>query len=504
MGNVNRLAAQYIRMSTELQRYSLSNQQIAIEQYAEAHRLEIVQTYADGGRSGLGLRGRDALQQLLADVTSGQAPYDTILVYDVSRWGRFQDTDESAHYEFICRRAGKRVIYCAEPFDNDGSPMTAIVKGLKRVMAGEYSRELSVKVFEGQSRLAMRGFHVGGRACYGMRRMIIDANGQPRGVLEFGQRKAMQRDRIVLIHGPAEEVAAVRNVFSWFLNERLTYLDIAERLAAQQVPPPVGKLSWNRTLVRGMLGNEKYTGSMVYNRTTSRLSTPKKRNPPSAWIRVMAAFEPIIDSATFEAVQKKIEANPRKYPTDLLAQYLRSVLQIKGRLSSTLLRNLHGGPAPETMRHHFGSMYKAFEAIGYDQLNDSHPASRRWQTTRTILDSSILWLIECLQNRGLTAVRTSLRGIKIDDSFLTYVTVPWYSTQHKAFQIALHKTADAVVVTDLNLQNTPFHWAVCDPVVHRWRTLILQSDRQFEKMQPWLCDKNEVVNRLVSLYFHRS
>jgi hypothetical protein len=32
-----------------------------------------------------------------------------ILVLDVSRWGRFQDIDESAYYEFLCRRAGMQV-----------------------------------------------------------------------------------------------------------------------------------------------------------------------------------------------------------------------------------------------------------------------------------------------------------------------------------------------------------------------------------------------------------
>lgn len=52
--------------------------------------------------------------------------------------------DESAHYEFICKRAGVRVAYCAEQFDNDGSLLSSIIKNIKRVMAAEYSRELSV------------------------------------------------------------------------------------------------------------------------------------------------------------------------------------------------------------------------------------------------------------------------------------------------------------------------------------------------------------------------
>ena len=60
---------------------------------------------------GLRIDGRQGLKDLIADVVLGRADFDHILVYDVSRWGRFQDADESAHYEFICKQAGVRVEY---------------------------------------------------------------------------------------------------------------------------------------------------------------------------------------------------------------------------------------------------------------------------------------------------------------------------------------------------------------------------------------------------------
>lgn len=88
-----------------------------------------------------------SFEQLIEDVQAGVADFSTILVYEISRWGRFQDADESAYYEYICKRAGTSVRYCAEQFENDGSPVSAIVKGVKRAMAGEYSRELSVSSF---------------------------------------------------------------------------------------------------------------------------------------------------------------------------------------------------------------------------------------------------------------------------------------------------------------------------------------------------------------------
>src|SRR6266702_4014307 len=80
-------AAQYVRMSTEHQKYSTENQAEAILQYAARRGIEIVRTYADEGKSGLRLDGRDALKQLIEDVQSGTADFTIILVYDVSRWG---------------------------------------------------------------------------------------------------------------------------------------------------------------------------------------------------------------------------------------------------------------------------------------------------------------------------------------------------------------------------------------------------------------------------------
>jgi DNA invertase Pin-like site-specific DNA recombinase len=88
--------AQYLRMSTEHQRYSTEHQALAISQYAAARGYQIVQTYADRGISGVSMRGRDGLKRLLADVIGDGADYTLILVYDVSRWGRFQNRPSGA------------------------------------------------------------------------------------------------------------------------------------------------------------------------------------------------------------------------------------------------------------------------------------------------------------------------------------------------------------------------------------------------------------------------
>jgi DNA invertase Pin-like site-specific DNA recombinase len=212
--------AQYVRMSTEHQQYSTENQADIIAQYAKSHQMVVVKTYADHGRSGLSLAGREGLTQLLRDVEVGVAEFAAILVYDVSRWGRFQDADESAYYEYVLKRAGIRIHYCAEPFENDGSLPSSLLKTLKRTMAGEYSRELSVKVFAGQCRLIELGFRQGGLAGYGLRRQLLDYSGHAKAILSIGERKSLQTDRVVLILGPDEEMATVRNIYSMFINEQ--------------------------------------------------------------------------------------------------------------------------------------------------------------------------------------------------------------------------------------------------------------------------------------------
>jgi len=269
-------AAEYVLMSTEHQRYSTENQADAIRHYVAARGFTIIRTYADEGKSGLRLDGRDALKQLFNDVQSGEAEFCAILVYDVSRWGRFQDADESAYYEHICRRAGIAVHYCAEHFENDGSPISTIVKGVKRAMAGEYSRELSTKVFAGQCRLIELGFRQGGPAGFGLRRMLVDQAGAIKGELARGEHKSIQTDRVVLAPGPDEEITIVYEIHRAFVAEEKSEQQIADRLNQRGILTDL-KRAWTRGAVHQILINEKYIGNNVWNRVSFRRKAPALR-----------------------------------------------------------------------------------------------------------------------------------------------------------------------------------------------------------------------------------
>ena len=115
-------AASYVRTATKPQQDSISNQVCAIREYAKRYGMQIVKEYFDEGKSGLNVQDRESLTQLIRDVQNGQITFSFVLLYDVSRWGRFQDADESAYYEYICRLAGVSVHYCAPHLEQDNGP----------------------------------------------------------------------------------------------------------------------------------------------------------------------------------------------------------------------------------------------------------------------------------------------------------------------------------------------------------------------------------------------
>lgn len=362
-------AAQYVRMSTEHQRYSTENQSDAIHQYAEQRSLEVVRTYADEGKSGLRLDGRDALKRLIDDVQKGKADFTTILVYDVSRWGRFQDADESAYYEYTCRRAGIAVQYCAEQFENDGSPVSTIVKGVKRAMAGEYSRELSAKVFAGQCRLIEIGYRQGGPAGYGLRRMLVDQNGTHKGALARGEHKSIQTDRVILVPGAAIEIEAVQWMYRAFVEEGKLEHEIADLLNSRHVQTEDGR-SWTRGRVHQVLTNPKYVGDNVWNRISYKLKKLRIRNEPEMWVRSNGAFEPIVERHLFDAAQAIIQNRSRRITEEDMLDRLQSLYQARGHLSGLIIDEAEDLPSSSTYSARFGSLSRAYQLVGFTPERD--------------------------------------------------------------------------------------------------------------------------------------
>lgn len=371
-------AAQYLRMSTEHQQYSLENQSAAISAYAQKNGFVLVDTYSDAGKSGLLLKERIALQRLLSDVVNGTAKYEAILVYDVSRWGRFQDTDEAAHYEFLCRQNGVPVHYCAEPFTVGRSLPNALMKALKRVMASEYSRELSTRVREGSRRVSESGFRTGGEPGYGLRRMLVSGNRDPKCVLKTGERKSLQSDRVVLVLGPEAEVACVKSIYRMFVQEGKWPTAIAAELNAKGVPY-LGhtRNEWYPIAVDRILKNPKYWGCSVFGQSSFLLRTHRTHHPQNQWTVTRGAWEGIVDQQTFDRAQAIFKSQTvHRTDSELLAD-LRALLNERGTLSEKLVNESRNLPSVRPFTRRFGSLCEAFERVGYIGLRLSATHTRR-------------------------------------------------------------------------------------------------------------------------------
>jgi DNA invertase Pin-like site-specific DNA recombinase len=362
-------AAQYLRMSTEHQQYSPDNQAATIQQYADDKGYNIVSTYSDEGRSGVTTGGRSGLLQLIDDVESGRCGFAAILVYDVSRWGRFQNPDEAAVYEVRCRWAGVPVHYCAEPFENDGSVISSLMKTLKRAMAAEYSRELSAKVTEGHLRMLARGYHQGGFPCFGLQRVLIDADGQRKQILRFGERKNLQSDRVILEPGPQAHIDIVNEVYRRYLDgEQQTSLVAAlnERGDFQ-----TSGRRWTEGAMRRMLTSECYIGNIVWGKQDGKLGRSRRAVAQSNWIRQEAAFPNVVELSLFQQVQAEIAKRKRHYSTEEMLVGLRMLLKKHGTLNKAMIDKAKGVASAPAIARRFGSLKAAYEKIGFQAVQNN-------------------------------------------------------------------------------------------------------------------------------------
>jgi DNA invertase Pin-like site-specific DNA recombinase len=477
--------AQYVRMSTEHQQYSLENQAIAIQKYAEAHSFKIVSTYSDAAKSGLVLKRRPGLSQLLQDVASGRSGYRAILVYDVSRWGRFQDTDESAHYEFLCKLAGIPVHYCAEVFANDGTLASLIMKALKRTMAGEYSRELGVKVLDGQRRLAAMGFKQGGMSGYGLRRLLVSGDRQPKQPLAFGERKSLSADRVILIPGPAHEVQTVRDIYRMLISDGLSIYAIARELKRYGIKYARDS-NWTHHNVAQVLTNPKYAGFQVYGRTSCRLYTPSVKLPKSEWILTPSAFEPIVDHATFLKAQQVLSYRTTNISNEELLKRLSILLSREGRLSLRLINNSNDLPSSSTYRHRFGSLRRAYEMIGYGRPEQFGPIDlrRRTQSLREELISKIAKTfpdaVSIVRSGGRWRSRLRLQDGLIFSVLVARSLKVWKNTVRWIIDPVKHERSYVTLLARLDIDNSSFFDFHVLPNIDR------STRRQISQGDPWL------------------
>ncbi|TPJ61070.1 recombinase family protein [Mesorhizobium sp. B2-7-1] len=425
-------AAQYLRMSTDGQTYSIQNQRDAIRSYADVMGYDIVATYEDPGRSGLHIEGRPGLKKLLFDVEHGLVDFETVVIYDVSRWGRFQNIDESASYEYRCQMAGVRIEFCAEQFGNDGTVGSDVLKAIKRSMAAEYSRSLSQKVFMGQVRVAGMGFHVGGLQGLGLRRLMIDQFGRPKVILARNEHKSLQSDRVIIVPGPPEEVATVRLIFRLFVGSRKTETEIARYLNDRGVANDFGR-PWKCGSVRRVLTNEKYIGNNVWNRRCTKLKSKVVYNPPDQWVRADNAFEPIVSRRLFEKAQQIVKSLYLRMSDDEMLAALRNLHNRHGKLSHAIIKAAPECPSGWRYRSRFGSVLDAYRLIGCLPPRQGHfiDLKKRLEVIRYRVMEDLQDAIKKVGGHVSCDPDTEL--IRINDEFTVVIAIARCRVSHNAY-----------------------------------------------------------------------
>ncbi len=387
-----RAAAYYRHSAQERQENSVEIQQDQVRKFAEDNSIQIVEEYIDRGKTGLITEGREAFQRMLHDVETGKHQFDYVLVLDVSRWGRYQNTDISAYYSGLCEMHGTPVIYASIGFAAQNDLMHTLRVNIERFQAANYSRELSTKVFKGCAKIASQGFRAGGMPPFAFHRILLDEQRNPVQVLDPGQRKSIQNQRVTLTPGAPAEIAVVKRIFRAFVQHKKTPQQIAALLNGESIASP-GDKTWTAQSVRGILCNELYAGTMVYNKTTQRLKSPSHTNPRADWIRAEDAFPAIIERALFQSAQERIrkteEERRTRYSDKDMLDRLRALYTRYGTVRASLIAGEQDMVSPATYTNHFGNLVAAYQILFADVIAD-----RRSQVVES-LRSAVPEITEC-------------------------------------------------------------------------------------------------------------
>lgn len=301
-------AIAYYRHSAEdKQENSVPIQREHAIKFANEHNIEIIYEAADEGETGL-TSDREGFESLFNNfISNPDAPkFDYVLVYDVTRWGRWQNLNAPAHYEFLFEEKGKKVVYVSRGFPKEGQQLISHLQtSIERYMAAEYSRQLSEKVFYGCVKVSEQGYSAGGLPAYGMSRLLLDANKKPLKKLKKGEWKSISNERVTFTPAEDETTEAVKKMFDLLVERWGSPKSIAETLNLEGIPTAMGR-QWKPQGVLRILTNEVYTGTRIYNKTWGRLKQKTRKNPRSEWVIQPNAFPHVVSPGVFRSAQEHL------------------------------------------------------------------------------------------------------------------------------------------------------------------------------------------------------
>jgi len=297
-------AAGYLRRSTSKQEKSLEEQRAEIEQYAAEHGYQIVSWYIDDGISGDATDKRLDFQRMHKAACNGGG-FKVILAYSRDRVGRF-DALEAGYWLFPLRRAGVRLETVTDGPIDWTTFEGRMVDTIRQEGHHQFLHDLAKRVTRGMKTTAAAGGWNGGPIPFGFDRGEFDIAGAfVRRLLDGEKHRKDHIVKLVPSDDPAK-LEAVRFAFDRFATADVSLRELARELDAKGYPSPTGR-GWNHAGLAEMLRKPIYTG-------TSRWGGRSygKYAPVGEEIKQPGAFEPIIDRATFDRVQKRLAKGTRK------------------------------------------------------------------------------------------------------------------------------------------------------------------------------------------------
>jgi DNA invertase Pin-like site-specific DNA recombinase len=293
----------YVRVSTEDQagehRLSLPEQRRAIAERAHALDGAVVRVFEDAGVSGSTAEGRPGFMQLVGYCERHPTLNGIVLVLNDSRFGRFDNPEESAFWRVTLARQGWTVRFVEN--DADDPMARGVLRAVGSIEATAARRAIQANAVRGARTTAQAG-RWRTEAPLGYRRRATG----PRGVrvLEPGQRKA-DDEYVTLTPGPARERAIITFMFSTYANGMHSLGTLARRLR-ERFPAR----RWSTQTVRQVLVNPVYVGDVLAMRRVHR--TTNQRRDPSEWVIVSNAHPPLVSRDMFDAVQDRLRRNRRE------------------------------------------------------------------------------------------------------------------------------------------------------------------------------------------------
>ncbi|GHV12904.1 recombinase [Clostridia bacterium] len=295
VANTEKITALYCRLSRDDEQSgdsnSIVNQKSMLQKYADDHSLHNSKFYLDDGVSGATFN-RPGFNLLMDDIDDGNV--QTLVVKDMSRFGR-DYLQVGLYTEITLPKAGVRFIAIGDgvdsntPVDNDFTPFRNIINEW-------LCRDTSKKIKSVLKAKAQSGKPNGSKVAYGYKKSPGDKDAW-------------------IIDEPAAEI--VREAFKLCVEglgpSKIAALFRKRKLSAPNIFRQNGgqlydetACNWSHGGVANILQNENYIGTLVTNRH-SKVSFKSKKivmNPESEWFVFKDKFEPIIDEATFETVQR--------------------------------------------------------------------------------------------------------------------------------------------------------------------------------------------------------